>query len=252
MTFALVGLVSCYREGPLARTAVASLLAAGLDGVVVWEGPAGSERLEDAPETDLGGLVDHVDFRESTVGWQTDALKRSEMLHYTVRTVRKERGDKTLPVWGMWIDGDEQLVNGWAVRDLVQERVWHDEHEGASIADPDNLPTGGIALRFVEYDGTCAFERGRLLRLDTLRRFVVSNLIVESVHKVHIRLGRVPETTELEEMAREMFPGRRIVSPPLPGEPVIVHRSHLRHPARASSRMHEQEAAELDRLALPR
>ncbi len=273
-SFALVGLASTYREGPLARTAVASLLAAGLDSVIVWEGPAGRERLDEAPATDLGGLHEHVDYRESETGWSSDAIKRSEMLHYSVRVARKQTGEPRLPVWAVWLDGDEQLVNGWALRDLVQERVWHDESTGASMLMPANLPTGGIPLRLVEYDGSCSFAKGRLIRLDTLRRFVVSNLIVETVHGVQLRLGNAPEYTDLEDLILRMKLGyeptkaeleqlpvnvetlrtlvdRRLVAPPLPGEAVIVHRSHLRHPARKLSRMHAQEAAELERMGLP-
>ena len=37
----------------------------------------------------------------------------------------------------------------------------------------------------------------------------------------------------------------------LPGEAVIVHRSHLRHPARRGSRLHMQELAELEKMGLP-
>lgn len=242
-SFALVGLMPTYREGPLAQGAFHSLAGAGLDRVVVWEGPAGDARCEDAPPTEVAGFGG-CDWR--TGRWESDAAKRTEMLRHALKQYPGR------PVWGMWLDADELLVNGQYVRDLVQERMWHDEHEGASMADPDNPPTGGIPLRLVEYDGTCAFAKGRLIRLDTLRRFVVSNLVVETVTGIHMRLGNVAETTELEEMAREVFPGRRVVSPPLPGEPVIVHRSHLRHPARRALRLHEQEAAELDRLALPR
>lgn len=249
--FALVGLMPTYREGPLVRTACASLLAAGLDRVFVWEGPAGTDRLDDAPATDLGGLHEHVEFREATMGWGSDAAKRSEMLHFAVRAARKQTGDPRLPVWGMWLDADEQLVNGWVVRDLVQERTWHDEAVGASIATAGNMPTGGIPLRLVEYDGTCSFAKGRLVRLDLIRRFVVSNLIIETVLGNQMRLGNAPEGNELYRMAEEHFPDRHVVSPPLPGEAVIVHRSHLRHPARKGSRLHMQELAELEALGLP-
>lgn len=240
--FVLLGLMPTYREGALARAAAGSLVDAQLDRVIVWEGPAGDARCPDAPPTSTGSLDVH--WREGR--WESDAAKRTEMLRYACKQYPGQ------VVWGIWLDADELLVNGRYVRDLVQERMWHDEHEGCSLADPSNPPTGGIPLRLVEYDGTCSFAKGRLVRLDTLRRFVVSNLIVETTTNLRIRLGNVAETTELEEMAREAFPGRRVVSPPLPGEPVIVHRSHLRHPARRALRLHEQEQAELERMALPR
>lgn len=252
--FRLVGLMPTYREGSLARSAVDSLLQARLDKVIVWEGPAGDGRVDDdAPPTMLDLIGGHSTYFATTAPlfdfkagrWESDAAKRTEMLRYAVKQYPGEI------VWGIWLDGDELLVNGRYLRDLVQERAWNDEHEGANLRDPSNLPTGGIPVRLVEYDGTCSFAHGRLIRLDTVRRFVVSNLLIETVLGSEMRLGNVPERTELEDLAREAFPGRRIVPPPLPGEPVIVHRSHLRHPARKGLRLHEQEKAELERLGIP-
>lgn len=239
--FRLVGLIPTYREGPLAWSAIRSLLEAELDRVIVWEGPAGPTRLPDAPATMIG----EGDYMFRKGNWNGDGAKRTEMLRWTLRQYPGEQ------VWGVWLDADELLLNGRYLRDLVQERVWADEAAGASLADPENLPTGGIPLRLVEYDGSCSLAQGRLLRLDTLRAFVVSNLIVETVLGSQMRLGNLPETTELEQLAREHLPGRRLVLPPLPGEPCIVHRSHLRHPARKALRLHEQERSELQRLGLP-
>lgn len=251
--FVLAGLMPTYREGALAANAARSLIDARLDEIMVWEGPAGEARCEDAPATDLEGALPFVSFREGR--WESDAAKRTQML----RTLLKRHPGRT--VWGVLLDADELLVNGAHVRDLVRCKTWEDEERGASLADPDNLPTGGIPLRIVEYDGTVCFAFERVLRLDTLRRFVVSNLIVETVFGNEMRIGHVAETLEAEAKMRQAtireaseegweFP-RRLVPPPLPGEPVIVHRSHLRHPARRSLRLHEQERSELERLGLP-
>lgn len=251
--FALVGLMSTYREGPLAVNACRSLLDAHLDRVIVWEGPAGPERCEDAPATSIGAADGEVTFREGR--WESDAAKRTGMLRYAVRQFPGR------PVWAVLLDGDEILVNGRHMRDLIQCKMWEDEARGASLTDPDNLPTGGIPLRLVEHDATCAFAFERLLRLDTLRRFVVSNLIVETVFGNEMRIGHVPETLEAEARMRQAtireaaekeweYP-RRLVAPPLPGEACIVHRSHLRHPARRPLRLHKQELSELERLGLP-
>lgn len=233
--FVLAGLMPTYREGPLALAAARSLVEA-TDMTVVFEGPAGDVSCEGAPDTGVDdGCVDY--FRLGR--WESDAAKRTEMLRLALKRYPAR------PLWGMWLDADEILVNGRYARDLVQERVWHDQEH------PDEPATGGIPLRLVEYDGTCSFARGRLIRLDTLRRFVVSNLIVETVDGVQMRIGNVSESDELYRAAREHFPEAHIVPPPLPGEPVIVHRSHLRHPARRSLRLHEQERSELERLGLP-
>lgn len=247
--FVLVGLMSTYREGPLAEGAYRSLAVAGFDRVFVFEGPAGRAGCEDAPVTSQALPRD----REGR--WQSDAAKRTEMLRFVLRQYPGRA------VWGVMVDGDELLVHGENVRDQIQAKMWEDEARGASLADPSNLPTGGIPLRIVEHDSTCCFAFERLLRLDTLRRFVVSNLIVETVFGNQMRIGHVAETLELQrqmeeacavEAAEEGWSApRRLVMPPLPGEPCILHRSHLRHPARRGLRLHEQERAELVRLGLP-
>lgn len=227
---ALVGLVSSYREGPLLAAALRSLQPA-VDRIYVCEGPAGIEDADFAAAPPSS--IERVPCSYRRGSWETDAAKRTAMLTEALAA------DKRRPLWGVWLDGDELLVNGSELRAQAQWAEWESE--------TDN-PLAGLPLRLVEMDGTCSLTLGRFFRLDLVRRFVLSNLIVETVNGDQRRLGNVPETLELEEQAREAFPGRRIVPPPLPGEPVIVHRSHLRHPLRRGLRLHEQESELLARL----
>lgn len=243
--FHLVCCLPTLREGHLAVSAAASVRGQ-VDDVVIWEGPAGKVSLPaGTPKTEFPpglGIVAHG-------RWSSDAEKRTQM----VRFCRERWHSK--PLWLLWLDADEVVVNAFALRDLVRSRMWQDEVRGCSIAKPDNPPAGGIVLRYVEADGSVSDEWGRLLRGDMIRRYKVSNLIVENVLGVDVRLGRRPQgpidwRAEVERFhARD---GMVVLERPLPGEPHFLHRSHLRHPYRQGLRLHEAEAQELDRLGLAR
>jgi len=179
--------------------------------------------------------------------WSTDADKRTMML-----TWAKQQWQG--PLWALWLDGDELLMNGRYLRDQIQSLQWADEQRGASIATPDNPPVGGLPIRLVEPDGSVALCKGKLVRVDLIRSYLVSNLTAEMVNGAVIRLGNVPQSASEWIEPRVEAHGARdklFLLPPLPGEPYLVHRSHLRHPARVSNRMHEQEASELERLGMP-
>ena len=266
--FTLVACISSYREGSLLRAAVESCRP-GVDHVVVWEGPAGDQRCDDAPASPAPWDHDDLlDWFHAGV-WETDAAKRDAMLQWC----KKQWHHK--PLWIVWVDGDEILQNAVYLRDLVQSVVWEDDYRGASLVDLENGPTGGFPLKVVDQqDGNVATDRGRLIRADLVRRVLVSNLIYELVTGVEIRLGRVDftvrDTARAQALAAiseqwSLHPDRRaelarsgqqitdlvMLTPPLPGEPFIVHRSQLRHPARRNIRLHEQEKTELEKLGLP-
>lgn len=261
--FYLVAQIPTYREGRLALGAIGSCLDSGLDGIVVWEGPAGPTRLDDAPET-VGLDLPSARLRVKTGEWANDADKRTAMLRWT----KEQWHDR--PLWVVLVDGDEVLVNGRYLRDHIQAGVWQDELHGRSLADPDNLPTGGLPLRIVEADGSVSFTRSRVFNAQMIRRFVVSNLIVETAVGSELRLGHRPEpamppydallhvleqspltaTREEAEILRAQLQ-RHFVWPPLPCEPHLFHRTHLRHPSRQGLRLHEQERDEIVRLGYP-
>ncbi len=232
----LVGLVSCYKEGRLVQGAIRSALEA-CDHVAVFEGPAG-EHLEDVPESDFGELEG---FHFQTGEWTTDAAKRTAMVKWC-------RGYGS-PTWGVWIDGDEVLVNGWALRDALQAVLWRDEEEGGK-------PSGGFPLRLVEMDGSLAVCRAKCVRVDLIDRYLVSSSGIRfksgAVLADHAE-GNLPQKISewyISERVKAIGEDRMMLEPPLPCEPFLVHRSPLRHPLRRKLRMHEQEARELRRLGI--
>ena len=242
--FRLVCCLPTYAEGPLAVSALDSVVG-HVDELVVWEGPAGRARVpEGCPPTPDLSNDPLVHYRVGE--WPADHEKRTAMVRYC----RERWHDR--PLWVLWLDADELLVNAAGLRDVVRAQMYEDQTEGRSIATPDNMPTGGIILRYVEADGSMAKEWGRLVRGDMIRRYTVSNLVVEMVGNRELRLGRRLELAEEWRAPRSRVHGPVFVlDPPLPGEPHFVHRSHLRHPYRANLRLHEAEHERLVELGLP-
>lgn len=246
--FRLVCCMPTYREGLLARAAAESVLG-HVDELVVWEGPAGRERLPDStPATPLELLVElePLGVHVFEGGWAADHEKRTAMLKWCKRKWHDR------PLWIVWLDADELLLNAAYLRDVVRAQMWEDEALGRSIAKPDHTPTGGLVIRYVEADGSVAKEWGRCIRADVIRRYVVSNLMLETVLGQQLRLGRRQEHAGEWREPRQRVHGEFLVlDPPLPGEPVFVHRSYLRHPERARLRLHEAEHERLVELGLP-
>lgn len=242
--FRLVCCVPTFKEGPLVVSALNSVQG-HVDALVVWEGPAGKASVPDGcPETQDLSQDPLVYWHEGV--WDSDPAKRTQM----IRWCREKWHDR--PLWVLWLDADEILVNAAGLRDLVRAQLWADEVDGASIINPDRLPTGGIVLPYVEADGSVAREWGRLVRGDLIRRYLVSNLVVEGVNGVQNRLGRRLVIADEWRQPRAKLHGPALVlDPPLPGEPCFVHRSHLRHPYRQQLRLHEQEHERLLELGLP-
>lgn len=227
----LISLISSYKEGPLIQAAIRSALVPGISRVVVFEGAAGPP-LDGCSETDLGDYSYTVDYHEGT--WSTDAAKRTAIVKYA-----QQFGS---PLWGVWIDGDEALINGEYLRDHVQRLEWQSEI--------DAEPYVGMPLRLVEMDGSVSVASGRVLRLDLISNYVVS------IGGIKFKGGHTESHGNLPQSIREWRGPRTeavlrdhlYLDPPLPGEPFLLHRSPLRHPERAKLRMHEQETRELERL----
>ena len=230
----LVGLVSSYREGRLLRGAVDSLRD-HVDHVFVFEGSAGMPVSAEAPESELPREGSRVTVEHGA--WATDAAKRTAIVKRVNAAYPGEA------VWGVWVDGDEVLVNGAFLFDLLQAVVWRG----------DDPPVAGYPIRLVEMDGAVVVCRAKVLRIDLVANYVVSssgirfkNGIVQAEGNLPDRIGEwwVPERMAVLER------GDRMMDAPLPGEPILLHRSPLRHPARVGVRMHVQEGEELKKLGV--
>lgn len=244
----LVGIVSCYREGRLVQAAIESLCETGCERVYVYEGPAGPPLEQEVPESVLPNPGPYPYSRGITRmvvehgRWRTDARKRQAILDRVHADYPAEQG----PVWGVIVDGDELLLNGWAVRDLLQQQLWRDEVEGGE-------PTSRYPIAIMEGDGSLAIIQNRLLRLDLIRSYEVSTSILTTTDGQERRWGNLPMQAGpfLEMWLRATEAGRLMALMPWPGQPLLLHRSGLRHPLRQRLRMHEQEASELARRGLP-
>ena len=237
----VIGLVSTYQDGELAVSAVRSLLAA-CTTVHVAVGPIGVAG-DPLPEFDT--IVESAPLPGVVVfssAWDSDAGKRTVLLeHAKALTLRARRSP---PRWGVVLDGDELLVNGAELAPLVAH------------ADEVERVTGekqyGVALRIVEADGSCSRIPARVLRLDRIVRYLVSSYHLELEGGVEVSMPNVPLVLAGEPDSARLVAGMQ-ARRPLPGEPCILHRSHLRSPARTARRQNVAEAeafAELDRLGL--
>ena len=241
----LVGLISAYKEGELVRQAVASTLRA-CERVYVCEGPAGDPIDDDrVPDSDLGGLESDERVTVSVGRWRTDARKRQAMLESVQRDYGTDRS-----VWGVIVDADEVLWHGEYLRDWLLRLDYTEQ-----LDETGGSRYLGRPLRLVELDGSVSWARGRLLRLDRMRRYRVSTSVFEHADGLYTGAGNVPDYLNDWAAPRSVYlegdNPRMMVMPPLPTEPFLVHRSILRHPLRAGLRLHEQERAELLRAGMP-
>jgi hypothetical protein len=226
----IVGLISSYLEGRLLDGAMRSIDRVGLDDLLVFEGPAGDPLEADVPESEFPRGVQHVSKHGR---WRTDARKRNELL---AEAKRRNPG----PLWGVWLDGDEILVDGEYLRDQLQDVVWNDEHEGGE-------PTIRQPLWVVEADGSMAFTNSRIVRLDLIQSYDISVSVVTNQHGIEEAWGNTNPDSRfwLELWMRAVESGRMLAWPPHSCQPHIYHRSNLRHPDRRGLRLHKQEADEL-------
>lgn len=237
-------MVSAYKEGRLVRGAIESLLRVGLDALYVWEGPAGDPLGDNVPDSDYGvdNLLDGTSTQRGVKitthkgRWRSDARKRTDMLHRAQRDFPGE-------LWGVIIDGDEVLWNAEYLRDMIQAVSWDDEAQGASADNLDRPPTARIPLRLVERDGSISIITARVVRLDLIRQYDISSSLITNRAGVQEGWGNRPELTPLwvDAWAASLERGQLVCLPPFPCEPCIVHRAHLRHPARRGLRMSAQE-----------
>jgi hypothetical protein len=235
----LVALISAYLEGALARGAIRSALEA-TDQVIVFEGPAGEPLEGDLPETDYAEFTGRITLVRGA--WKTDAAKRTAMVEHC------RRWRNFAPVWGVWVDGDEVLLNGQYLQDELNLLEWED--------DPAE-PFMGWPMKLVELDGGVTVCRGKVVRVDLIDSYSVSSSVFRNVMGNLHGEGNIPLRASehwaplrhwlesLPAAERAVAEDRIFLRPPLPCEPFLMHRSALRHPARRGLRMHAQEASEL-------
>lgn len=239
----IVGLCSSYLEGPLVKGALRSLIAA-CDKVICFEGPAGPPLEEDVPESDFEGIeipYDSLGLDIDYGRWSTDAKKRTRMIE-SLRPF-------TEPTWGVWIDGDEQLMNPAMLRDWLQFFDWKEEETGTR-----NM---GWPIKIVEMDGSVAIVQAKVLRVDRLDSYSVSSSVFRNV------MGELDARGNYRASIDDFPLGAQVrqLSDPDGGymfawdsfalhEPYIIHRSKLRHPRRQGLRLHEQEAEEIKKAKI--
>lgn len=223
----IVGLVSCYREGRLVRAAITSAAEAADGGpVVVFEGPTG-----EVPNPPVG----HVSQLPSTLPasrlfvldgeWPSDAHKRTAMLRYA-----EHRWGGHKPLWGVWVDGDEVLLNASLLPDWL-----------------DSAPADALSfdLPIVELDGSVGVTQTHVVRLDLIGEYLLSasQIRMKGVGTI-VALANYPAPTAeyverwqvMVDSGQQVIPGR-----PLPGAPTILHRSALRPADRRALRAHTHE-----------
>lgn len=228
----IVGLVSTFEEGRLATEAVASLLPA-CRSVVVFDGPIG-----DAARS--GYASDWTELRKSgrvivrEGSWASDAEKRTAMLEHTRRY--------PAPVWGLILDGDELLLHGESIPS------WIEFYENAA-ADAGREPLR-CPLRLTDGDGTVSVMTGRILRLDLVESWLFSSYEIMLRNGVPVALGngKLRAVGQPDSEERDVSTGLQLRRP-LPGEPSIVHRAHLRAPGRLAARQSEHERDRFAQLA---
>lgn len=239
----IVGLVSTYREGSLAISAVRSLLTC-CDAVRVMEGPIGPPTTA-GKETAWGVFAKDQRVIVHAGEFGADAEKRTALLNKTRRM--------PTPTWGVILDGDEALIWGEYLRDQI---------ERMQDADPNAT---GQSLRIMESDGSVAQINARILRLDLVDSYVHSsyhlrfwngteaarpNFLLRLAGQTDLPphkdlIDQLSEqiangadddfrvSSTIRDLQRELETGYIQRRRPLQGEPHILHRSVLRAASRA-------------------
>jgi glycosyltransferase involved in cell wall biosynthesis len=211
----LVGIVPTYREGPLAASAINSILP-HVDNVVVFDGPVGGG-------TDAGYETNLREFRKNPRviirhgEWKTEAAKRNAMLEYTRRM--------PTPCWAVYLDADEIFIGAEYVRDLI----W-----AAHVNAPEGQEPTAIPIHITEVDSSVG-RIHRLIRMDRLERHVLSMSQLKFFDQ---------ETLAVFPVIPVWRPGEPVTEharPPMQGEPHIHHRSYYRPIDRGKFRLHAQE-----------
>lgn len=223
----IVALISSYKETDLLSSCLRS--AQWCDMRMIFEGETNGEN----NFSDLGTALQYNIIQYNGV-WKSDADKRTTMLDFA-----KELLDDDPNYWALWLDGDEILLWGEYLHDLCQRA----EIETA---------TGGAAIKIVEYDGSVANCFGKLIKLKSVKRYIMSSYEVELENGMTVALPNVPICTAggipIGEITSKNDPLLATNRPPLQGEPHLLHRHGLRDPSRSVQRLHDAESESFQTL----
>ena len=234
----ILGLVPTWQEGRLSWTALASLLPA-CDHIAAFDGPIG-----DAPPSGHASVLPKPSntIHIQTGAWPSDAAKRTAMLRWA--QARTWLSDED---WLVWLDGDEVLLWGEYLPDLIDR---------ASEEADELTVVGGFPIRLHELDGTTSVCLGRIVRVGVIAEYIVSSFYVRKRDGSEAAIGNVPvwnwrqgpmlvggtpEQPEIDPRCR----------PASPGEPQILHRSAWRSKGRTVQRQSEAEAVQVEAGEVP-
>lgn len=228
----IVALISFYQENDeMLTSAIES--ASMLDDVLVFEGTTKGMKNEiDYKQVNLS-LRNRRRFMLYRGYWKSDADKRTEMLKEAQALWEDDN------VWALWLDADEILLFGEYLKDHCHR------------ADEETA-TGGTTIRIVEYDGSVAKCFGKLIKVDAIRRYILSSYEVELSNGMTVAMPNVPICSAggipIGEIKDRDDPILALNRPPLIGEPHLLHRHGLRSPEREAPRLHDEEAKDFEQL----
>lgn len=240
----IVGLMSTYMEGALALGALHSLMDVGCCDIIgILDGPVeGTAASGDPTPLEEMMLLEGVYTVSRDGVWKDDAAKRNALLRWA-----KVRCPKREPLWCLWLDGDEVMLWGQYLDDMIR---YANEETGI----------GGFPLRIVELDGSVAYSHNRIFRGDRVRKFLIgasqaelhTGMVVGLPNTPICGAGGIP--VHPDGGWQGMSPERQSewlarCRPPVAGEPHILHRSALRSRHRKIERQHEAEGRAFTDLA---
>jgi len=220
----IVGMIPTFREGPLAASAIRTLLEC-CNVVLNFEGPIENAPLDAGARTDLMELRKNPKVIAKSGEWKNEVAKRNAMLDFT------RRYDP--PVWGVFLDGDEILMGAKWVPDLI----WAAEQQ----KNEDGVSTAAIPLLIQEVDSSVG-RIHRIIRLDLLERHVLS------MSQMKFFTSDLVATFPVVPLWRPGMTPTEFARPPMEGEPHIHHRAYYRPPRRYDFRLHKEEGDEFQKM----
>lgn len=226
----IIALISTYQENDMLFSCIDS--ARDLDEIIVFDGT--TKGMKNGMDVYMPMRTRKNTRYQYTKGhWKSDADKRTEMLKEAQAWFDDDN------VWALWLDSDEVLLYGEYL------------HDHCHRADQETA-TGGTTIRIVEYDGSVAQCYGKLIKVHAIREYIMSSYEVKLSNGMTVALPNVPICSAggvpIGEIKDRDDPLLALNRPPLIGEPHLLHRHGLRNPDREAPRLHDEEAADFEKL----